>query len=124
MVSGVIWAVTIKGPGTIMAWCIYGTLFCALGWLFIAIPLIAMGRDVCRIPYWVLGFLGGIAGVLVMAAPGMIVRLFESLPNNARWQFSGNELIFAGSAFLIAATAVMLYRAFLRHSLDQSGLGG
>jgi hypothetical protein len=106
-ISGLLFSLFIKGPGVWSTWFFWGGGFCMAGWILVGIPLVAAGNRIYRIPPAVLTIGVGLCGALIVSLPFSIVaRTLENL-----WSPGG--LAFEGSAFLIAASAALLYRTFL-----------
>lgn len=82
-----------------------------VGWLVIALPLIAIGGRVMRLPALALAFAGGFAGATLMLSPNLLVRLIQ---RDVHWApFSFRELAWPGIAFTVGFVGVALYRMFL-----------
>ena len=111
LVSGVIFCLLVNGPSTIAAWCIWGTPFFALGWVFVGLPLIALGERVFRVPYPLLLLAGGLGGALVMVLPAIVFGFYNA--PGVHWKYSISDLRWEGIAFVIAAPTTALYRRFL-----------
>lgn len=112
-ISGTIFCIVVKGPGTVFFWCIWGSAFFALGWLLVGLPLVALGERILRAPFLLLALAGGLGGALVMALPAIVFGHY--LPPGAHWKHSFDDLKWEGIAFVIAALATGLYYRFLRH---------
>jgi hypothetical protein len=110
-ISGTIFCIIIKGPGTVAAWCIWGSAFFSLGWLFVGLPLVALGEWSRRVPSLLLMLAGGLGGALVMALPAIVFG-FDNSPQ-VHWKHSLDDLKWEGIAFVIAAVTTGLYRLFL-----------
>src|SRR5690348_553125 len=70
-VSGIIFCVIVKGPNTVSFWGIWGSAFFALGWLFVGLPIVALGEQILRASFLLLVVAGGLGGSLVMALPAI-----------------------------------------------------
>lgn len=113
LLSGTVFCILVKGPGTVSFWCIWGSAFFALGWLLVGLPLVALGERILRVPFLRLIFAGGLGGALVMALPAIIFSYY--LPPGAHWRHSFNDLKWEGVAFATAALTTALYYGFLHH---------
>ena len=111
LIAGVVFCILVRGPGTLIAWVIWGTGVFLVGWLVIALPLIAIGDYAMRLPGWALAFAGGCAGALLMMVPDLLVRSLQ--PNNNWTAFSFRDLAWPSVAFPVGFLAVALYRTFL-----------
>ena len=111
LVSGIVFAIVVKGPSTIAAWCIWGTGFFALGWVVVGLPLILLGERVRRTPYPLLVIAGGLGGAFAMALPAILFGV--ATPAAVHWKISFVDLRWEGIAFGIAAPVTALYRLFL-----------
>ena len=119
LIAGVLFCVFVRGPGTVMAWVIWGTGVFLVGWLVIGLPLIAIGDHIMRIPALALAFAGGFSGALLMLSPNLLFRLIQP---GAHWAaFSFPDLAWPGIAFTVAFVAVARYRMFLTRSISRSG---
>jgi hypothetical protein len=117
-IAGLLFNLFIKGPRVWITWLYWGGSFCFIGWILVGIPLVAAGNRIYRIPPTLLTIGVGLCGALIVSLPFSIVaRTLENL-----WSSGG--LAFEGSAFLIAASAALLYRTFLIKRQDaESGPG-
>jgi hypothetical protein len=113
LISGMSFCITVKGPGTASAWCIWGSAFFAPGWLFVGLPLAAFGELVRRVPFLILILAGGLGGTLVMALPTVVFGFYMS--PRVHWKYSFDDLNWYGIAFAIAAATTGLYYRFLNH---------
>lgn len=120
LIAGVVFCLLVRGPGTVSAWVIWGGGVFIVGWLVVALPLIAIGDRAMRLPALVLAFGGGCAGALLMLLPSMLIRLFQ--PDVYWAAFSYHDLAWPGVAFPIAFVAVALYRILLFQSLRARAL--
>ncbi len=111
LVSGIVFFVITKGPSGIAAWCIWGTAFFAVGWVLVGLPLIALGEQVCHLPYLLLSMAGGLGGALVMLLPTILFGFYN--PPGVHWKYSLSDFKWEGIAFVIAAPTTALYRLFL-----------
>lgn len=116
VLGGVIWAATIKGPGVVAVWCIWGTGLFLIGWLLIGLPLILLDGRVLRIPYIVLALLAGLGGALILAVPTVIFMLLDP---KEHWDLSTTPLGWEGAAFAVASMAAVLYRWFLNRAVQE-----
>lgn len=91
LVSGAVFCLTIDGPGAMLGWVIWGTAFFFLGWGFVALPLIGLGRRVLEVPFWLLVLAGGLGGALVMALP--ILVFSPSLPTGIHLKLQLHDLL-------------------------------
>jgi hypothetical protein len=114
LLSGLVFCLIIKGPGTLAAWTIWGSAVFIAGWVVVALPLIALGDRVFRIPAPLLVFAGGLTGALLMWAPSAVVRIVS--PDVHYVPFSIRELAWPGLAFAVAAPATGLYLFFLKRA--------
>ncbi|HET7216016.1 MAG TPA: hypothetical protein VFL79_20670 [Terriglobia bacterium] len=112
-VSGIMFCLIVKGPSTVSFWCIWGSAFFVLGWLFVGLPIVALGERILRASFLLLIFAGGLGGSVVMALPAIFFG--HSLPPGAHWAHSFNDLKWEGIAFVAAALTTGLYYRFLRH---------
>lgn len=116
-VSGTIFCIIVKGPGTVSFWCIWSSVFFALGWLLVGLPVLAFGERIFRVPFRLLIFAGGLGGALVMALPVIVFSYY--LPPGAHWKHSFDDLKWEGIAFVAAALTTGLYSRFLyRETVD------
>ena len=100
-----------------MAWLVWGSGVCFEGWVLVGIPLVAAGDRVCRLRPAVLAIGVGFCGVLIMGLPYLAVLTHNFGTGNQMVVAPGATLLkFEGSAFLIAATAALLYRGLLIRS--------
>lgn len=113
LISGAIFCIIIKGPDTVSTWCIWGSALFALGWLFVGLPLVALGELLRRVPFPIRILAGGLGGALVMALPTIVFGFY--LPPGAQWKHSFDDLKWEGIAFVIAALTTALYHRFLNH---------
>lgn len=111
LISGIVFSANVRGPSTIVVWCIWGTAFFALGWVFVGLPLIVLGERIRRVRYLLLAMAGGLGGALVMALPAIVFG-FSNSPG-VLWRYSIVDLKWEGIAFVIAAPTTALYRLFL-----------
>ena len=107
LISGIVFFVTSKGPSGISAWCIWGTAFFVIGWVFVGLPLIVLGDRVHRVPSTMLIAAGGLSGALVMALPGIVFGFFTR--SGVHWKYELSDLKWEGIAFIIAAPTTALY---------------
>jgi hypothetical protein len=115
-----VFCVAVKGPGTINAWLIWGSGAFIVGWIVVALPLIAIGDRILRLPTLTLAFEGGFAGALLMLSPNLVVRIVQS---DVHWaSFSFRDFAWPGVAFAVAFVAVALYRTFLIRALRDRAL--
>jgi hypothetical protein len=120
LLAGVVFCIAIKGLGTVSAWLIWGSGVFIIGWLFIGLPLVAIGDRVTRLPALLLAFGGGLAGALLMLSPNLVGRIVQP---DVHWAaFSFHDLAWPGVAFAVAFVAVTLYRTFLLRSLRHGAL--
>ena len=113
LISGVVFCVAVKGPGTLIIWIIYGTIFFITGWILIGLPVIAMGDRVRRLPALWLAVVTGLCGSFIIELPTLLIYLasLSLRPETLVWQL--HDLILPGTAFLVAASTAVLYRVFL-----------
>lgn len=111
LISGIVFVLVGKGPSAVSAWLIWGTGAFGTGWLFVGLPLVAVGDKVLRINKALLMIAGGAGGVLVIELPAVVVQL---LTPGVHFVWSFRDLIWPGLAFAIAAPATWLYRTLLR----------
>jgi hypothetical protein len=120
VLAGMVFCVAVKGPGTANAWLIWGSGVFTVAWLVVALPLIAIGDRVLRLPALTLAFGGGFAGAFLMLSPNLVIRIVES---DVHWApFSFRDFAWPGVAFAVAFVAVALYRAFPVRSLRDRAL--
>jgi hypothetical protein len=114
-IAGLVFILVVKGPGTLATWLIWGSGVCFVGWVFVGIPLVAAGDRICRLRPAVLAIGVGFGGVLIMGLPYLTALLTHNFGagNHMVVKPEGTLLKFEGSAFLIAATAALLYRGLL-----------
>jgi len=79
LVSGAVFCLTIQGPDVMLGWVIWSSAFFVLGWGFVAVPLIVLGKKVLQVPAMLLMLSGGLGGALVMGLPFLVFR--SSLPS-------------------------------------------
>jgi len=117
-IAGLVFISVVKGPGTLVAWLIWGSGFCFVGWVLVGIPLVAAGDRICRLRPAVLAIGAGFCGVLIMGLPYLAAVLTHNFGAGDHMVVAPNAtfLKFEGSAFLIAATAALLYRGLLIRS--------
>jgi len=123
LIAGVVFCIFVKGPGTVIAWMIWGTGVFLAGWLAIALPLIIIGDRALRLPTFALALAGGFLGGLLMLSPNLFVRVTHP---TAHWTpFSLGDLAWPGIAFPVGFAGVALYRMFLsrKHHLAQPSIG-
>jgi hypothetical protein len=113
LISGTAFCIIVKGPGTVSAWCIWGSVFFALGWLFVELALVTLEELVRRIPFLILILAGGLGGTLVLALPTVVFGFY--MPPWVHWKYSFDDLNWYGIAFVIAAATTGLYYRFLIH---------
>lgn len=114
LISCIIFCAAIKGPGTLIVWTIYGTLFFLAGWIVIGLPLIGLGDRIRRFPVLWLAVVAGLWGSFVMELPILIIYLVSLSARPERLVWEPHDLLLPGAAFLIAASGAVLYRIFLR----------
>ncbi len=114
LVSGIVFAIVVKGPNTILGWCIWGTGFFALGWTLVGLPLIVLGERVRRLPIPLLIMAGGLGGALTMAMPALIFGLRN--PPGVRLVTTWRDFGWEAIAFAIASPTTALYRLFLNRT--------
>jgi hypothetical protein len=112
LISGTVFVVVIRGPGTITAWLIWGTPFFLAGWILVGLPFVALGDRILRMNRLLLMLVAGTGGALVMELPVVLTMLVDTRPGY-RWVWSLETFRWPGMAFAIAATAGWLYRKFL-----------
>ena len=83
----------------------------------IALPLIAIGDRIMRLPALALAFAGGLAGAILMLSPNLLVRLLQPDVHWARFSF--RDLAWPGIAFPVGFVGVALYRMFLSGSITR-----
>ena len=110
-VSGTIFCLIVKGPGTLSFWCIWGSAFFAREWFLVGLPLLAFGGRIFPRPLSVAFVCGRTGGALVMALPAIVFGYY--LPPGAHWKHSLNDLKWEGIAFVAAALTTGLYYRFL-----------
>jgi hypothetical protein len=69
LISGVVFAVVVKGPGTISAWLIWGTFFFLSGWMLVGLLIIALGVRVLTMSRPLVMIVAGTGGAVVMLLP-------------------------------------------------------
>ena len=113
LISGSVFVVVVRGPGTISAWLIWGTLFILAGWVIVGLPFVALGDKIPRMSRLLVMLIAGAGGALVMALPFLFTKLVTT---NAgyRWSWSLGDLGWPSIAFAIAAPAGWLYRKLLQ----------
>lgn len=116
--AGLVFSLVVKGPNALAAWLIWGGIVCFVGWVLVGIPLVAAGDRICRIRPAVLVIGVGFCGALIMALPYLAAVLTHNFGagNHMVVAADATFLKFEGSAFLIAATAALLYRGLLIRS--------
>ena len=119
LVSGVVFVLITKGPGAISAWLIWGTLVFLAGWILVGLPFIALGDKVLRMNTVVLTAAAGVGGAVVVELPYVIV---QSLSPSLHFVWSAHDFIWPGLGFVIAASAVWLYRTFLKSKFAAAGI--
>jgi hypothetical protein len=114
-IAGFVFVLTVKGPGTLAAWLIWGGGFCLVGWLVVGIPLVAAGDQIYRLRPVVLAIGVGLCGVLIMSLPGLAGVLTHDFGAQGKMVIALGSTFweFQGSAFAIAAAAALLYRGLL-----------
>ena len=114
-IGGVVFSLLVKGPGTLLAWTIWGGGVCFVGWVLVGIPLVAAGDRIYRMRPAVLALGVGLSSVLIMSLPyvvGLLTNDFGAqghivfMPGSTFWKFEG-------SAFAIASVSALLYRSLL-----------
>lgn len=110
-VSGIVFAVVIKGQGTVGAWLIWGTPFFVAGWILVGLPFVALGDRVFRMSTVSLATAAGVGGALVMELPTFVVW---ALSPNIHYAWSVQDFRWPSLAFVIAASTAWLYRTLLR----------
>jgi len=114
LISGLIFCMIVKGPGTIWAWAIWGSGVFIAGWALIALPIVALGDRLLVVPLAGVTVVGGFAGALLMLSPNLAVRLASP---RLHWApFSLQDLTWPSLAFGIAAFATTLYCLLLKKS--------
>jgi hypothetical protein len=113
LVSGIVFTLVTKGPGSVSAWLIWGTVVFMAGWMLVGLTLVALGDRVLRMSAVSLTMAAGAGGTLVIELPYIIVRV---LTPKAHYVWSVRDLVWPGLAFAIAASAAWLYRMLLRSS--------
>jgi len=117
-IAGVFFSFLVKGPGTLVAWTIWGGAICFVGWVLVGIPLVAAGDRIYRMRPAVLALGVGLCGALIMCLPylsGLLTHDFGAeghivvAPGSTFWKFEG-------SAFAIASVSALLYRGLLTKS--------
>jgi hypothetical protein len=111
LVSGVVFTVVTKGPGTVAAWVIWGSPFFVAGWFLVGLPIVALGDRTLRMNAALLMAAAGVGGALVMELPAAVVR---ALSPQVHWAWSLQDLKWPGFAFAIAASAAWFYRVLLK----------
>ena len=113
LISGTVFALVVKGPNTIGAWLIWGTVFFLFGWTLVGLPVVALGDKVLRMSAFRLMIVAGAGGALVMELPFIITKVVAAGARSL-WSWNLQELAWPGVAFGIAALAAWLYRRFLK----------
>jgi hypothetical protein len=113
LISGSVFVVIVRGPGTISGWLIWGTLFILAGWIIVGLPLVALGDKILRIGRLLVLLIVGMGGALVMELPFFFTRL-ASTNAGYRWSWSLGDLGWPTIAFAIAAPTGWLYRKLLQ----------
>jgi hypothetical protein len=83
--SGIVFAVIVKGPGTISAYLIWGTLFFLCGWMLVGLPIIALGERILRISQPLVMIVAGIGGAVVMVLPIALTKALASQGGYRSW---------------------------------------
>jgi hypothetical protein len=113
--AGLVFISVVDGPGTFAAWMIWGGGVCFLGWLLVGIPLVAAGDRIFRLHPATLALGAGFCGVVLMGLPNLTAILTHNFGQGGRMELAPGPpfLKFEASAFLIAASAALLYRGLL-----------
>jgi hypothetical protein len=107
LVSGLVFCAFIRGPGTVSAWIIWGSLIFIVGWLVVGLPLIALGDRIFRVPFALVVCAGGLVAALLMLSPNLVVRFVG--PQSHWVPFAIQDLAWPSVAFGVAAFATALY---------------
>ena len=111
LIAGIMFCLVVRGPGVGSLWLIWGSGVFLVGWVFIAVPLIAIGDRIMRIPALALALAGGCSGALLMLSPNLLARILDPEVHYARFSF--RDLAWPAVAFAVAFAATALYRVFL-----------
>ena len=114
-IAGIVFNLVVKGPGTLTAWLIWGSGVCFIWWALVGIPVVAAGNRILRLRPAVLAIAVGLCGVLVMELPHLTAVLKHNFGAGSHMVVAPDKTLLEleGSAFLIAATAALLYRGLL-----------
>jgi hypothetical protein len=112
LISGVVFAIFIKGPNTISAWLIWGTLFFVFGWVLVGIQIVAFGDRSLKVNQLLLMLVVGAGGAVVMLLPILVTKVLAT-KGGYRWSWSPGDFLWPGVAFSIAGPTGWLYRRFL-----------
>ena len=115
LISGSVFVVVVRGPGTISAWLIWGTLFILAGWIIVGLPLVALGDKILRIGRLLVMLIAGLGGALVMELP-VIITTLATANAGYRSAWSLRDLFWPTIAFAIAAPTGWLYRKLLQEA--------
>src|SRR6266545_3748143 len=102
LLSGIVFAIVVRGPGTISAWLIWGTLFFLAGWMLVGLPIIAFGDRILRMNCPLLMTVAGTGGAVVMLLPVVLTKMLAT-GGIYRWSWSLGDFLWPGVAFIIAA---------------------
>ncbi len=114
--AGLVFCLVVSGPGTVSAWVIWGGGFCLLGWLLVGVPVVIAGDRILRVRPLILAFVVGFCGAVIVSFPYLVcvaAALFRRVGPVVGFAPSSTLVKFEGSAFLIGATAALLYRGLL-----------
>jgi hypothetical protein len=114
LISGVVFAVVIKGPGTISAWLIWGTFFFLSGWMLVGLPIIALGDKILRMSRLLVMIVAGTGGAAVMLLPIAFTKI-SATKGGYPWPWYLGDFLWPGVAFSIATPTGWLYRKFLNN---------
>jgi hypothetical protein len=110
--SGIVFSIVVHGPGTISAWLIWGSFFFLVGWMFVGLPIVALGDRILRMNRLLLMAVAGAGGAAVMLLAVALTKM-AATGEIYRFSWSLGDFLWPGVAFLIAGPTGLAYQKFL-----------